>query len=101
MLFVWASWASMTLAIVLVWLWLQSVQQNSSGAHRADKEGHARVTRTTLRSVALLATLSATLMILHFTVPAREAIADHEWMAQASYANRTLPEDAFNLSTPI
>jgi len=89
MLFVLASWASLLLALVLAWLWLQSLQAPGRGADAARAESHARATRTTLRSVALLAALSAALLLLHFLLPAREAQDDAEWAAHGS-SNSTL-----------
>jgi len=89
MLFAWASWATMTLAIILVWLWLQSVYPHTRGAERGEMDSYARATRTTLRSVALLTTLSAALLLLHFTVPEREALADDEWLATAMHSNHS------------
>ena len=78
MLFVVASWACFVLALALAWLWLQSALQRG---HNARDESHARATRTTLRSIAMLAALSAGLLLVHFCVPAREAVADREWVA--------------------
>ena len=84
MLFVLASWASMLLALVLAWLWLQSLQPPGRGADAARAESHARATRTTLRSITLLAALSTALLLLHFLLPAQEAQDDAEWAAHGS-----------------
>ena len=78
MIFLLASWASFVLALALAWLWLQSAPQRG---HSARDDSHARATRTTLRSIAMLAALSAGLLLVHFCVPAREAAADREWVA--------------------
>ena len=45
MMFVLASWASMVLAVVLSWLWLQSVRPQGQGADVACAECHVRATR--------------------------------------------------------
>jgi len=78
MLFVVASWVCFVLALALAWLWLQSAPQRG---HSARDDSHARATRTTLRSIAMLVALSAGLLLVHFCMPAREAAADHEWVA--------------------
>ena len=84
MLFVLASWASMLLAVVLSWLWLQSLRPPGQGADVACAECHVRATRMTLRSIILLAALSTALLLLHFLLPAREARDDAEWAAHGS-----------------
>ena len=78
MIFVLASWLCLVLALALAWLWLQSAPQRG---YSAGDDSHARATRTTLRSIAMLAALSAGLLLVHFCVPAREAAADLEWVA--------------------
>ena len=85
MLFVVAAWACMVLVMSLSWLWL--VHQRPHGAVAGDGENatranhHTRLTRITLRSVAMLAALNAALLLLHFLLPAGEWAADHEWAA--------------------
>jgi hypothetical protein len=82
MIFVLASWASMLLALALAWLWLHSQQAPGAGADAVRNDSHARASRTTLRSVALLAALSTALLLLHFLLPAREAAEDRRWVTQ-------------------
>jgi len=105
MLFVVASWACFVLALALAWLWLQSAPQRMQNAR---DDSHARATRTTLRSIAMLAALSAGLLLVHFCVPAREAAADREWVAPraaaphvaaAHYSRPTFSAPASNTST--
>jgi len=106
MLFVVASWACFVLALALAWLWLQSAPQRMQNAR---DDSHARATRTTLRSIAMLAALSAGLLLVHFCVPAREAAADREWVAPrvpaqhvaaAHHSRPTFSAPASNTSTP-
>ena len=77
MFFVVAAWACMVLAVGLSWLWLAHQRPHGSVA----SEGENAVTRTTLRSVVMLTSLSAALLLLHFCFPAREWAADREWAA--------------------
>ena len=106
MIFVLASWLCLVLALALAWLWLQSAPQRG---HSARDDSHARATRTTLRSIAMLAALSAGLLLVHFCVPAREAVADREWVAPrvpaphvaaANHSRATFSAPASNTSTP-
>jgi len=75
MLIVLASWACLLLAVVLAWLWLQT--------QRPGAPATVSQTRAT-RAAALLAALSAALLVLHFAEPAREAAADREWARLAN-----------------
>jgi len=81
MIFVLASWASMVLALALSWLWLQHLRA-PPGADAGRTNSDARASRTTLRSVGLLAALSTALLLLHFLLPAREAAEDRQWVTQ-------------------
>jgi len=91
MIFVFAAWACMLLAVGLAWLWLQSQPAPRRGVNCARDDSHARATRTTLRSLALLSTLSMVLLMMHFLMPAREAQTDVQWAAHANVtdANHT------------
>jgi len=75
MLFVLASWACLLLAVGLAWLWLQTQRP---GAPATGSQTRAA------RAAALLAALSAALLVLHFAEPAREAAADREWAGHAN-----------------
>ena len=90
MIFVLASWASMLLALALAWLWLQGQPPPGQGHDAARAESLARASRTTMRSVTVLAALNTALLLLHFVLPAREAKADADWAA------RGLPVDPRN-----
>jgi len=89
MLFVLAAWICLFLAMVLAWLWLQRVPPPAHGTLHCSLATHARATRTTLRTGALLLALSVALLALHFVAPAREAAADREWAAGAGHAGGT------------
>jgi hypothetical protein len=84
MIFVVASWASMLLALALAWLWLQGQPSPGQVHDVAHAESLARATRTTVRSVALLAAMSTALLLLHFVLPAREARTDAAWAPRGS-----------------
>jgi len=86
MLFVLAAWICLVLAMVLAWLWLQRVPPPAHGTLHCSLATHARATRTTLRTGALLLALSVALLALHFVAPAREAAADREWAAGAGHS---------------
>ena len=86
MLFVLAAWICLVLAMVLAWLWLQRVPPPAHGTLHCSLATHARATRTTLRTGALLLALSVALLALHFVAPAREAAADRAWAAGAGHA---------------
>jgi len=88
MLFVLAAWACMALAMFLSWLWLVHhgphgavAQSGDCARDTAARANTTRLTRVTLRSVAMLAALSAALLLLHFLLPDQEARADREWAA--------------------
>ena len=93
MLFVVAAWACMVLALSLSWLWLAHQRPHGAvlpshagdGEHaaceNADRANTTRLTRVTLRSVAMLEVVSAALLLLHFLFPDHEALADREWAA--------------------
>jgi len=91
MIFVFAAWACIFMAIVLSWLWLQSLPVPRRGTNSTRDESHIRATRTTLRSLALLSALSLAFICLHFLLPEREALSDEEWTAHTvlSDANHT------------
>lgn len=91
MIFVFAAWACIFMAIVLSWLWLQSLPVPRRGTNSTRDESHIRATRTTLRSLALLSALSLAFICLHFLLPEREALSDEEWTAhiKLSDANHT------------
>jgi len=82
MLFVVAAWVCMLLAVALAWLWLQSLPEPRHGAHCAGDDSHARATRTTARSLAMLSALSLAMLLLHFVVPTDESRAEAEWSAR-------------------
>jgi len=84
MMFVFAAWACMLLAVGLAWLWLQSLPAPRRGLDCARDDSHVRATRTTLRSLALLSTMSLVLMTMHFMMPAREAQTDLQWAGHAN-----------------
>ena len=84
MLFVLAAWACLLLAIVLAWLWLQRVPPLAHDTLHSTLVSHARATRMTLRTGALLLALSVVLLALHFVALAFEAAADSEWAAHAN-----------------
>jgi len=87
MIFVFAAWACMLLAVGLAWLWLQSQPPPRRGVNCARDDSHTRATRTTLRSLALLSTLSIVLLMMHFIMPAREAQTDLQWATHANDAD--------------
>ena len=84
MIFVLASWASMLLALALAWLWLQGQPPQGQGHDAARAESLVRASRTTMRSVVVLAALSTALLLLHFVLPAQEAKTDADWAARGS-----------------
>jgi len=77
------------------------VQLQARGAGRVAIDSHARATRTTLRSIALLATLSAALLLLHFTMPEREADADDGWVAMAKHSNHSQQQTPIVPTAPM
>jgi len=93
MIFVLAAWVCMLLAIVLAWLWLQSLPIPRRGANCEGDDSHVRATRTTVRSLAMLSALSLALMLLHFVVPTGEAQADAE---RNAHGNVHMPGDHSN-----
>jgi len=96
MIFVFAAWACIFMAIVLSWLWLQSLPVPRHGTNCTRDDSHIRATRTTLRSLALLSALSLAFLCLHFVLPEREAQSDEEWTAHTALhgANHTSMDSA-------